>query len=70
MKKFFAILTGTIAGGIVGSALILLLTPLSGLEVRTKISNVIGNMRTEIINASKEKRLEMENQLAQLRLGK
>ena len=70
MKKFLAIFTGTLLGGLVGSALVLFLTPFSGLEMRTKISGVIGNLRTEIINASKEKRLEMENQLAQLRSGK
>ncbi len=70
MKKFLAIFTGTLLGSLVGSALVLFLTPFSGLEMRTKISEVIGNLRTEIINASREKRLEMENQLAQLRSGK
>lgn len=67
MRKFGFLLFGTVMGGLVGSTLALLLTPVAGIEIRKKISNVIGNVRTEIINASKEKRLELETQLEQLR---
>lgn len=67
MRKFGILLFGTVLGGLVGSTLALLLTPVAGIEIRKKISNVIGNVRTEIINASKEKRLELETQLEQLR---
>lgn len=70
MRKFGILLFGTVLGGLVGSALALLLTPVAGIEIRKKISNVIGNVRTEIINASKEKRLELETQLEQLRSEK
>ncbi len=70
MRKFLAILFGTVLGGIVGSALVLLLTPVPGIEIRKRISGLIGNIRTEISNASKEKRLELETQLAELRSGK
>lgn len=70
MRKFLAILFGTVLGGIVGSTLVLLLTPVPGIEIRKRISGLIGNIRTEISNASKEKRLELETQLAELRSGK
>jgi gas vesicle protein len=70
MRKFGILLFGTVLGGLVGSTLALLLTPVAGIEIRKKISNVIGNVRTEIINASKEKRLELETQLEQLRSQK
>jgi len=67
MRKFGMLMFGTVLGGLIGSTLVLLLTPVAGIEIRKKISNVIGNVRTEIINASKEKRLELETQLEQLR---
>lgn len=67
MRKFGILLFGTVLGGLVGSTLALLLTPVAGIEIRKKISNVIGNVHTEIVNASKEKRLELETQLEQLR---
>jgi gas vesicle protein len=70
MRKIGILLFGTVLGGLVGSTLALLLTPVAGIEIRKKISNVIGNVRTEIINASKEKRLELETQLEQLRSQK
>jgi|PlaIllAssembly_1097288.scaffolds.fasta_scaffold3882251_1 gas vesicle protein len=67
MRKFGILLFGTVLGGLIGSSLALLLTPVAGIEIRKKISSMIGNVRTEIINASKEKRLELETQLEQLR---
>ena len=67
MRKFGILLFGTVLGGLIGSTLALLLTPVAGIEIRKKISSMIGNVRTEIINASKEKRLELETQLEQLR---
>jgi len=70
MRKFVILLFGTVLGGLIGSSLALLLTPVAGIEIRKKISSMIGNVRTEIINASKEKRLELETQLEQLRSEK
>ena len=70
MRKFGILLFGTVLGGLIGSSLALLLTPVAGIEIRKKISSMIGNVRTEIINASKEKRLELETQLEQLRSEK
>ena len=70
MRKFGILLFGTVLGGLIGSSLALLLTPVAGIEIRKKISSMIGNVRTEIINASKEKRLELESQLEQLRSEK
>jgi gas vesicle protein len=70
MRKFGILLFGTVLGGLIGSSLTLLLTPVAGIEIRKKISSMIGNVRTEIINASKEKRLELETQLEQLRSEK
>jgi gas vesicle protein len=70
MGKSFSWLTGAIIGGVFGSALVLLLTPYSGEELKAKINDYINNFQTEIQQAGVEKRLELETELELLRSGK
>lgn len=69
MKKFFYLLSGTILGGLIGSALALLFAPTSGTELRRQFSGHIANIREEVSKAAQEKRQELEGQLKNLRSG-
>jgi len=61
---------GALLGSLVGSALVLLLTPYSGEELKVRIKDYIDNVESEVHQAGVEKRLELETQLEQLRSGK
>jgi len=70
MSKFSSWFTGAILGGLVGSALITLLTPYSGAELKARITDYINNVQNELQQAGIEKRLELETELELLRSGK
>lgn len=70
MNKTSSWLTGALLGGVLGSALVLLLTPYSGKEIKTRVSDYFENVLQEVQQAGAEKRLELETQLEQLRSGK
>ena len=70
MRKACSWLTGAIFGGLVGSALVLLLTPYSGEEIKVRINDYISNVQNEVQQAGVEKRLELETELELLRSGK
>ena len=69
MRKFLISLFGTLLGGLIGSALVLLFTPVSGVEARDKIGGFFTNFSEQVAVAAKEKRLELEGQLESLRSG-
>ncbi|MCJ7694723.1 MAG: YtxH domain-containing protein [Anaerolineaceae bacterium] len=69
MRKFWISLFATLLGGLVGSALVLLLTPVSGEEARERIGGFFTNISEQVEVAAKEKRLELEKQLERLRSG-
>ena len=69
MSKFAEFLKGLVWGGLVGSALVLLLTPYSGEELKSRITGFTQNVRTEVQQAGLAKREELEAQLKQLRSG-
>ncbi|HPL82187.1 MAG TPA: YtxH domain-containing protein [Anaerolineaceae bacterium] len=70
MKKTCSLFTGLFAGALIGSALVLLLTPWSGDELKDKIKDYAENFQEEVRQAGAEKRQELEEQLARLRSGK
>ncbi len=70
MSKSCSWLKGAFLGGLVGSALVLLLTPYSGEELKARINDYIENVQNEVNQAGVEKRLELETELELLRSGK
>jgi len=70
MKKTCAWLKGAFLGGLLGSALVLLLTPYSGKELKLRIKDYIDNVEYEVRKAGVEKRLELESELELMRSGK
>jgi len=69
MRKLLISLFGTLLGGLIGSALVLLFTPVSGAEARERFSGFFTNISEQVAVAAKEKRLELEKQLDRLRSG-
>ena len=67
MGRFFSFLSGAVAGGILGVAGVVMLTPLSGEEVREKLRKEIKAIVDEGKRAANAKQAELERQLADLR---
>lgn len=67
MKKVLNFLSGTIIGIFVGGTLGLLITPESGEGFRNKIEERIRKIQEEVKTAAQNRRLELEQQLADLR---
>ncbi len=70
MSKSSSWLKGAFLGGLVGGALVLLLTPYKGKELKARINDYINNVQEEVHQAGVEKRLELETELELLRSGK
>jgi gas vesicle protein len=67
MRRILNVFVGFISGAVVGAALALLFAPSSGQSTRTSIQDSINQMEREIRLAAKERRTELEQQLAALR---
>ncbi|MBI9048085.1 MAG: YtxH domain-containing protein [Anaerolineaceae bacterium] len=67
MRKFSSFLFGAMMGGLVGSLVGILIAPSSGDKTRTDIQLRFDNIRAQILNAAKERRIELEGQLQNLR---
>ena len=70
MSKLSSWLKGAFLGGLLGSALIMLLTPYSGDELKARVKDYVDNVQDEVSQAGVEKRLELETQLELMRSGK
>jgi len=70
MKKVCSFMQGVLFGAIVGSTLVLLLTPWSGDQFKENIKDYVNNFQKEVQEAGAERRRELELQLEQLRAGK
>jgi gas vesicle protein len=70
MRKFFGFLIGTVMGALVGATLALLLAPESGEELRGHIRQRFEALQTELGEAASSRRLELEEQLSNLRQPK
>ena len=67
MRKVSSFLFGVIMGGIVGGMIGVMIAPSSGDKTRLELQGRIDNIRAQILNAAKEKRIELEEQLQTLR---
>lgn len=67
MSRLTNFLFGAILGSLVGSTIVLLLTPSSGEELRSQMRGYITNVQDEVQKAAQSKRVELETQLAALR---
>jgi len=70
MKRVMNFLAGAMLGSITGSLLVILLAPASGEETRMQVKHYFQNIRDEVENAGKQKRIELQGQLNTLRSGK
>lgn len=67
MLKVFNFMLGLALGGLVGSAVGLLLTPVSGDELRMDIKEYGRQVRSEVEQAANARRAELERELANMR---
>lgn len=67
MNRGLNFLMGAIIGGFIGASIAILLAPYSGEELRTEIAVRTDRIRSEVAQASAERRAELERQLATLR---
>jgi gas vesicle protein len=67
MGRFFSFLAGSLVGSILGVAAIVMLTPVSGKDVRDALRKELSTIIDEGKRAAKAKTAEMEKQLADLR---
>jgi gas vesicle protein len=63
MRKFGSFILGAVFGGLLGSAVILLLAPGNGNETQNAIRERFTNLRIELGNAIAEKRSALEAEL-------
>ncbi len=67
MRRIFVFILGAIIGGMLGSILVLLLTPMPGQSFRSRIQNFADQLNQDVRKAAADRRVELERQLAQLR---
>jgi gas vesicle protein len=67
MQKALNFVLGFVLGGLVGGSITLLITPLSGNELRTEVKDYSRHVRDEMEQAYNSKRIELERDLAQRR---
>ncbi len=67
MGKFGSFINGFVIGAVAAAAIVLLVTPKSGLQIRDDLKREVDEILEEGRKATDLKRQEMENQLSQLR---
>jgi len=67
MRKISAFIMGASLGGLLGSVLVLLLTPVPGKTLRQKSVDYFENLASEVRRAAAERRSELESELNKLR---
>lgn len=67
MKQFFSFVTGTVCGAIVGAAAALLLTPISGPDIKRQSRLSVERIQLEMRRAYEDKQAEMEAELAAIK---
>jgi gas vesicle protein len=68
MSRTIRFLSGTILGGFVFAAAVLLLAPSNGKAVRARVTSFFANISAEVNQAAAQRRAELEQELAALRL--
>jgi gas vesicle protein len=67
MQKALNLALGFVLGGLVGSALTLLLTPMSGDEMQSEIREYTRMVKQEVEDAAAARRMQLEYELSRLR---
>ena len=67
MQKALNLVLGMVLGGLVGSSLALLLTPMSGDELRMEMREYSRQVRDEVEQAATARRAQLERELANMR---
>jgi gas vesicle protein len=67
MRFWGKFMIGAFMGGLFGALVGLLIAPESGQNLRGRVSGTIIQIREEVIQASSEKRSELQDQLNRLR---
>ncbi len=67
MQKALNLVLGMVLGGLVGSTLALLLTPMSGDELRMEVKDYSRQVKNEVELAATARRAQLERELANLR---
>lgn len=67
MQKALNLVLGLVLGGLVGSAVALLMTPMSGDELRMEVRDYSRQVRSDVEQAANARRAELERELANLR---
>jgi gas vesicle protein len=67
MQKALNLVLGFVLGGLVGSTVTLLMTPMSGNALRSEIKDYTRQVREEVEQAATARRAELERELANLR---
>jgi gas vesicle protein len=67
MRSATRFLEGFVLGGLVGVVVALLFAPSSGEELRMQMQNEAARIRSEVSDAARARRAELEDQLAALR---
>jgi len=67
MRQVFNFFIGVITGGLIGATLAILLTPVSGENLRFQIQERSIQLKDEIKSVADERRAELERELAALR---
>ena len=67
MRRMFGFLIGVFVGGLVGSAIALLLAPVSGQNLRGQLRSRSNSFMSEIRSATDSRRQQLEDQLTALR---
>jgi gas vesicle protein len=67
VNRIISFLSGALMGALVGSTLAILLAPVSGNELRLKMTEQAKKIQHEVKEASQNRRIELENQLENLR---
>ncbi len=68
MRRMLNFVMGAGIGALVGATLAVLLAPSSGEELREEVQARFSRFRDEVQEAAKDRRAEMEKQLARMRL--
>jgi gas vesicle protein len=67
MGKYGSFLVGAILGGIIGGVVALIFAPASGDTTRDHIVSYSKKVTDDVRTAARQKRIELENELANLR---
>jgi len=67
MQRALNLVLGMVLGSLVGSAVALLLTPMSGDELRSEVSEYTRQVKSDVEHAATARRVELERELSNLR---